>query len=420
MIMNKRGVALATDSALSVRSPLDGFSAHKIWHSATKIHSLSETAPVAVVITGSTEFMGFPWSTVVEIYRNEMRRETYDELRSYGKSLLEFLQRSTIFGNSENQARHVLSVVTEGLDYVSEKIEAKILRHRRERGGVDKNRERALFEEILEDQRQLMANRREQENLPSDYDRAFRLRYEDIVKSSVYSKCWTYTLEGDENRFKGLEELSWDIILGWFKRESGLWSSSGESELAIVGYGEREEFPSVVVYSIQGIANDCLKWFEKSRYEVDWDHQAELRVIGQGGAIQQFLGEADRRIVESLAQQIANAFVIVLRNLVSSDKYISEDIREGTTKILQIIESLSTSEIITELIMESSRTEMLSVVASLPLVELAYTAEKLVDFTVFREQFDFHRPTVGGAIDLAVLSKRQGLEWVRSTQRNKS
>ena len=67
--------------------------------------------------------------------------------------------------------------------------------------------------------------------------------------------------------------------------------------------------------------------------------------------------------------------------------------------------------------MRSSRTEqivqpVLSSVAALPLDELAAMAEALVNLTSFKRKVTIVPESVGGPIDVAVISKGDGFIWI--------
>ena len=67
-VMNKRGIALAADSAVTLG---DG---KKIYQSAEKLFSLSPTIPVAIMTYGSADMMGVPWETIIKIYAKRTRQ----------------------------------------------------------------------------------------------------------------------------------------------------------------------------------------------------------------------------------------------------------------------------------------------------------------------------------------------------------
>ncbi len=59
-VMNKRGIALAADSAVTLGNR------KKIYHTAEKLFSLSQSLPVAIMTFGAADMMNVPWETVVK------------------------------------------------------------------------------------------------------------------------------------------------------------------------------------------------------------------------------------------------------------------------------------------------------------------------------------------------------------------
>jgi len=68
-VMNRRGIALATDSAVTLGE------GEKIYHSAEKLFPLSLAAPVGIMTYGAADFMGVPW-TGVSSRRSSNTRKT--------------------------------------------------------------------------------------------------------------------------------------------------------------------------------------------------------------------------------------------------------------------------------------------------------------------------------------------------------
>lgn len=56
---------------------------------------------------------------------------------------------------------------------------------------------------------------------------------------------------------------------------------------------------------------------------------------------------------------------------------------------------------------------VLDAVAALPKDELAAMAESLVSLTILKRRVSMTAETVGGAIDVALISKGDGLIWIR-------
>ncbi|WP_414521410.1 hypothetical protein, partial [Umezakia ovalisporum] len=57
--------------------------------------------------------------------------------------------------------------------------------------------------------------------------------------------------------------------------------------------------------------------------------------------------------------------------------------------------------------------EVKTMVRSMPKQELATLAESLIEITSLKRKVTRERETVGGEVDVAVISKSEGLVWVR-------
>ena len=84
-VMNKRGVALAADSAVTLGD------VQKIYHTAEKLFQLSSSAPVGIMTYGSADMMGVPWETVVKIYTRKLGERRFERLDQYAADFLNFI-----------------------------------------------------------------------------------------------------------------------------------------------------------------------------------------------------------------------------------------------------------------------------------------------------------------------------------------
>ena len=62
-ILNKRAVAIAADSAITVSYASD--ERKKIYNTGQKIFRLSEAQPVGVMLYSNVEFMSTPWEVII-------------------------------------------------------------------------------------------------------------------------------------------------------------------------------------------------------------------------------------------------------------------------------------------------------------------------------------------------------------------
>jgi hypothetical protein len=93
-ILNKHGVALAADSAITIGQ------GEKIFVSANKIFTLSKYQPVGIMIYGSASLHDVPWEIIIKAYRKRLGDIQFDRLEDYCTHFITFLE------NTANCARN--------------------------------------------------------------------------------------------------------------------------------------------------------------------------------------------------------------------------------------------------------------------------------------------------------------------------
>ena len=77
-VLNKRAVAIAADSAVTIGGK-------KVFNSANKIFALSKRQPVAIAIYNNTELISVPWEVMIKEYRRFLGDNKYPHLKDYVK-----------------------------------------------------------------------------------------------------------------------------------------------------------------------------------------------------------------------------------------------------------------------------------------------------------------------------------------------
>jgi hypothetical protein len=86
VILNRTGVALAADSAVTIGDS-------KVYNTVNKLFTLSKYHPIGVMIYGNAEYMTIPWETVIKSYREELGDKSFSTVRDYGHDFVRFLDR---------------------------------------------------------------------------------------------------------------------------------------------------------------------------------------------------------------------------------------------------------------------------------------------------------------------------------------
>lgn len=82
-ILNRQGAVLAADSAVTIGGPQG-----KVYNTATKIHPLSHSPPIALMVYAGASFEGIPWNALADGYRRKFNDSPQDTVEEYASRLL--------------------------------------------------------------------------------------------------------------------------------------------------------------------------------------------------------------------------------------------------------------------------------------------------------------------------------------------
>ena len=82
-VLNKFGISIAADSAVTVETFHDGEIKQKVYNSANKIFALSKHAPIGLMFYNTVTLGGVPWETIVKSYRKKLDDKVFPILNDY-------------------------------------------------------------------------------------------------------------------------------------------------------------------------------------------------------------------------------------------------------------------------------------------------------------------------------------------------
>jgi len=196
------------------------------------------------------------------------------------------------------------------------------------------------------------------------------------------------------------------------------WSS--ESGVVVAGFGTGQVLPSLRCYTVDGIINGRLRAKEEteSTFDVSSVNSACIRAFAQSEMVGLFMNGIDRDFAEYLGDFINRSFVSEYPALVQQllQKHVPKGQLSRLSKRLTALGRQIVSEY-GEAFSEYSRSNhwwpVVEIVNYLPKEELAAMAEALVNLTSFKRHVTKQAETVGGPIDVAVISRGDGLIWIK-------
>lgn len=401
-ILNKSGIALATDSAVTIQSD----KGLKAYDTVNKLFTLSKFEPVAIMIYGNAEFSGIPWETIIKEFREKLWDQKYQTLEEYAKEFIDFVRSGYIVNDDErlNYFRAMLASklvqirksmnkeVKQVIEYGSEISETKIL-------------------EILADK--VSSEARKISSYP--YIKSATPKVRESLKPDILNLLGQLLNEIFEKIpiNASLRTVFENFSFAFLFRSRFTSHFSG---IVIAGFGSNQKFPSLRSYKIDFGLNGYLKYESENPIDIGVENTATIVPFAQSEMVHEFmtgihpqmseflesftkeiLAELPSRFVASIAGIRKEAIEPIKEGLVDTCKKLSDQFWE---KLREYQTTLHSNPIV-------------NTVAILPKDEIAIMAEALVNITSFKRRMSLDVETVGGEIDVAVISRGDGFVWIK-------
>lgn len=408
-ILNKSAVALAADSAVTVGSR--GTGPQKVFESANKLFALSKYHPVGLMIYGQAGFMEVDWETIVKIYRDERGDQPFDTLHDNADDFLLFLQGNRALFNQSCQDNYVKTVIRDELSLLRDRIINEIRKKIENDGTITDPGIRQQVKSVISNRHSFLRNR-------SSIKAVDGTLLSPLIAEGIKDTCKPYVVRMRKAIFGILPLDSADsrklneIVLFVFTKQGA--SPHGTSGVVIAGYGTQEFFPALEEFQVDGIFSDTLK-FVRLR-TVGNASISTIIPFAQSDMVWSFMEGVDplyQDFVERIMYKAFDTYGSTLLDLIDelSDprktQYLQAMSRANKDLGGSVIEAMK------EFRKQQFSDPVVQTVATLPKSELAEMAESLVNLTSFRQHVTPNTETVGGPIDVAVISRGDGFIWIK-------
>ena len=409
-IMNREAVALAADSAATI--PQEG--APKIFASANKLFALSRYQPVGIMVYGSGGFMGVPWDTVIKLFRARLGDMSCATIQEYADNFVKFLETEPTLAPKSSQESYVRYFLDEYFGDMVRQIQSRIT----ERLSVDtpaspdelQNLLRTVESNTIDWHYRLWRDAKYAKDMDSTAADSLKKQYRTVIRQT---KEFRFGSHLTQTASRQLTRLSGWILSKYAYRRL----LPGESGVVIAGFGEEQLFPSIRSFRVTGIAGGGLKYqFEDKSADINVEMTSTIMPFAQDEMVRSFM----EGIEPEYWNDILGAFRKLLdeypRTLIDSIQGITdqerERLRSSVTKA-----SEETFEAFSEEFSDLKRTRyvdpVVDTIESMPKSELPAVAEALVNLQSFKRRVSGEQETVGGPIDVMLISKGDGLIWIK-------
>ncbi|MCM1991305.1 hypothetical protein [Oceanirhabdus seepicola] len=405
-ILNRQGVALAADSAVTINSG----GQMKILNTANKLFSLSENQPIGLMVYGNGDFMDVPWEIIIKLYRTKLGEKTYNTLKEYCDDFFDFIINDNRFSNKISEEKYIYVTVNNFIKH----LERRVYEHINSNYETTPNTEEickildsVTKQELIEIDRIPFL-----QGFDFNYSIPFLDKYNYIIEKVIKSN---FDFEINADSIGNIKQtIVFLITKDIFNNFSGV---------VIAGYGENEIFPSLYEYHVEGIIDKKLKYKLNEENHIQAlggndSSTASIMPFAQKEMVHSLLTGINPDVYQFIANNLLNVFGdfsnlierLLKENNVTCelDASVKDNLNNTGKDILQSI--LKTIQDVQN---EKFIQPIIQMVSMLPKDELASMAESLVNITSFKRKFTLDAETVGGPIDVAVISKNDGFVWIK-------
>jgi hypothetical protein len=399
-VMNEEAIALAADSA--VTGP-------KIFTSANKIFALSKYHPVGVMDFASAQFLKVPWETIIKQYRRELGDQSFASLDEHADHFLEFFEGNERLFPPVAQKRAVGQLA--GKLYAAILQDALALfQQAMERGEEPEDGEVvAGIEAMIELHFDRWQAAKPREGLPRTYRRRLRETYRDEIDQglALFSEVPIST-----RARRRLRELFYLVLL----KDEAFVRAPQRSGIVIAGFGHHDVFPRLRKFQFEVIADGRLKYTEGNPMRIGHEVQSAIVPFAQDEEVVSFLTGVMPQVGAFLQSRWPSWLLQVVDEIgetLGLDEQARENLIETYAPRAMELAEGDYAQQLADFTREKNIEPVLKIVAMLPKDELAAMAESLVNLTSFKRRVSEDAETVGGPIDVAVISRGDGFIWIK-------
>ncbi|MDX8494186.1 hypothetical protein RFN29_21705 [Mesorhizobium sp. VK22B] len=391
-ILNREAVALAADSAMSLAGPLSS----KTYDSAEKIFELTRFLPIGLMIYNNALFMNMPLGVLVRRYRERLTRNEPSDLFDAWDPFERFLIDTASDEADHND--HFQMMLNEELKTLQRMV-FNSLSEALVRGGRKPNPKKFLQRKIAERAAEALADRHHDNFLQDITLEQFVQAYGELISSQA--KEWLASLiKIDEDLLCGLHEMVFAVIRSNHR-------SNAYTGFVLAGFGSNDLLPKLFSIEWDGIFFKRARKLKASP-QVEIDRRtltAAVVPFAQKDMPERFMLGIDGKWEIDLEKAAAAAIgeVIDRAGAAFKKKAAAAAKAEAIAIYRQELQRLRTK----------SRDAIVSVVNHMSKKELGELAHSLVEITSRKRRYSNEKETVGGPIDLAILTLNEGFVWVK-------
>lgn len=410
-VMNRMGVALAADSAATVDTEEQinqpGGHKRKVFFTSNKLFALSKYAPVGLMIYGNSILMNIPWEIIVKSYRRSLGKRRFSSLKEYCGNFFEYLSAFNI--GQDNEKEHICKITFMLVSNIRHNVDRYVNKTIKEKGKISEEDIKKHLNNFIDEENKKFLGYMPRSVLNESEINTLRERYSKDINSIIANILNGLPVDSD-HRNTLLKVIYMAIAI----------PRGHQSGIVISGFGESEIFPSCYEFNVDAVISGKVLKEDARSMHIGNENPAYISSFAQAEEVAVFMEGIGGNIKQLIKSSLHELLTLGLPNNVTSLVKTELKIDDGTAKkmhgnLYKMGQGAFNEfdKFLNEAIHKSYVNPVLEAVKFINKGELARMAEMLVNLVSFRKQVTLVDETVGGPIDVALITKGDGLIWIK-------
>lgn len=379
LIMTPSAVAMAADSVVTVNG-------NKTYGGVNKLFMLSNNPPMGIMTYNNANFLTFPMETIIKDFRDKIFKKEFDTIHDFKKVFGEYLN-DVCHGKDAITSYSIVDKFNSFIKQLNQDLDEipNFIKHiMEETTNIDNEKyEKLLFEN-------------------KEFERIYDSKIQEVSENII---C-------DDDV---------DLVVLFKKLFIKRFVLDGFIGIVIAGFNRENLFPSYMHFKI--IVLDGVKFIFDDCEEdcVGGETAVILKPFAQINAITNFLNGIDMStnyLIASYFNKVIDEYSNNMEELIKANRKING---KDELDILSDLESLrqNNERIVLDFVgfidnLKGKYCEpILQSIMSLPKDELANLSESLINITSLKVKVQDNLETVGGDVDVAIITKGDGFVWTK-------
>jgi hypothetical protein len=351
------------------------------------------------MIYGNASFMGVPWETIIKLYNKKLAKTSFRTVEDYADDFLNYvinfnIPESDIISHIRSMLWNLISVFNE--DALADN--------------------KYNLETWIKEYTPIIEKKETYFTISQDCKQ--------YIESILIPDCFDYfsTVDNYHNSSESITEEIVKIFVNLFLLFLSKDRDTSASGIVIAGFGNEEIYPSIHTYEIEGKISDVIfyKKNDKKTSFISSNNRAFVAPFAQASMIETFIDGINPDLENTYQFEIyknisefTNELTDELSNILNLDSDTSNAIKTELNSKAQDFFFEKIHSFLANYKKDKHTMPLINAVSMLGKNDLAHMAESLVNIASMDKKMSMELESVGGPIDVAIISKGDGFIWFK-------